>query len=280
MNKSPTSLRKTIRLTESRAGSLILQWMTPTNAGKVLVVVEGPDDKHVYGHLFDSSASFIRDCDGCNTVRGVCEYVRKNKHRMVAVGILDSDFRRVCGRALRRPNIVYTDTHDLETLIMFSPYCYSRFCWKAGITNIPDHNEILQDLSLLSFMRWYNMSAHLSYTDFDLNLESETSTHLRDYAFMCKKFIPTEGSCKTWIKRCFDRFQHDKSSAPLEQVVNGHDYIARFCYYVRVLNGLTFTKEDKNELLTYALDVKYFQTTELHRQLVIWENNNRVNILV
>ena len=253
--------------------------MTPSNAGKVLVVVEGPDDKYIYGHLFDSSASFIRDCEGCDTVRGVCEYVRKYKHRMITIGILDSDFRRVCGRALRRPNIVYTDTHDLETLIMFSPYCYSRFCRKAGITNKPNHEEILHDLSLLSFMRWYNMSAHLSYTDYELNLESETSAHLRDYEFLCKKIIPTKGSRKTWVNRCFKRFLHEKSSAPLEQIVNGHDYVARFCYYVRVLNGLQFTKEEIHVFLAYALDAHFFKTTELYRQLVAWENNNGVSIL-
>lgn len=273
------SLRRIIRHVESRAGSLILQWMTPRNTGKTLILVEGPDDKYVYKHLFNMSSSFIRECEGCDVVRGVCEYVRKYKPSILCLGILDSDFRRLSGRATSRPNIVYTDTHDMETMIMFAPHCFSLFCRITACIGL-NHSIIVDDLRLLSFMRWYNMAAHLFYTDEGLDIENATPEQMRDYSFLITKFKQTNGSNKTWLERCFKRFMQKHSLSAMEQVVNGHDYLARFFHYAKRMYGNQFTSEEKLELLAEVSDNKWFQTTLLFDQISSWEHVNGVSVLL
>lgn len=252
--------------------------MTPRNADKALILVEGPDDEQVYRHYFDSSYSFIRQCEGCDVVRGVCEYVRKYKPAIKCLGILDSDFRRLCGRNLRRPNIVYTDTHDMETMILFSPVCFTKLCRIAACSG-PVHDVIVEDLRLLSFMRWYNMAARLSYIDYELDIENATSSQMRDYHYLNDRFIPTDGSPKPWLKRCFDRFAHEKKDSPMKQVINGHDYLARFCHYARTIDGKQFSSNELTEFLSVVSDLAWFQTTDLCRQIIEWERSNGIRVL-
>lgn len=273
------SLRYYARKQSTRAGSLIMQWMTPKSYFKTLVLVEGWEDAFLYEQVFDPFKSFVRDCGGCDNVVGVNAYVKRYKPAITSISILDGDFRHLMARANDKENLFYTDTHDMETLVMFSPYCFE------GVKKVlhscsPKHNQIIKDLRLLSYMRWYNQYANLKYVDHNLDIVNMKQRELFSYDSLISRFVPSSGSKKQWLKRCFDTFKNKYPRAKSEYLLNGHDYVDRFCYYAKHKDGKQVSKDDVLLAMAIVCDINWFESTRLCQAVRKWEKKHFKTVLL
>ncbi|WP_422543456.1 DUF4435 domain-containing protein [Methanosarcina sp.] len=82
------------------------------------LLVEGSSDSRFYKKYIDS--------EKCQTIPAckkdiILELIPRMHRFKGIVGIVDSDFSYVEGESVRSENIIMTDTHDIETLIIESP---------------------------------------------------------------------------------------------------------------------------------------------------------------
>ncbi len=85
------------------------------------VIVEGRYDKLVYKRFFDSESCTIEIADGRNNVLGVIRILNADGAFSGVLGIVDADFANITGESIQENNIVQTDLHDLECMMLNSP---------------------------------------------------------------------------------------------------------------------------------------------------------------
>lgn len=263
---------------KERAGSLILQWKTPKNAGKILVLVEGWDDTLVYERFFNLSKAGLVDCGGCDDAVGINTCIKKVAPKLKSILILDSDFRSFYGRNTKHANVFYTDTHDMETMAMFSPRCFQNVIKILKCPSVT-HSDIVKDLRLLSYIRWYNMDAKMKYNDKDLDLVNYSRAKLSDYDHLIMYFEPSAGTTKQWLKRCFEHFKRKYPRVKSEHLLNGHDYVSRFCHYAKMRDKVQLSSDDVLLGIAMGCDHAWFNGTKMGKQIRDWQTKKGVAIL-
>ena len=262
-----------------RANSLYLQWKTPKNAGKVLVLVEGWEDTLVYERVFDLGVASLKDCGGCDNAVGISTHLKRLAPKQKMITIIDSDFRHFYGRDKKRASLFFTDAHDMETMVLFSPQCFLYIKTYLKCPHVL-HKDIVRDLRLLSYIRWYNQDAKMKYKDKDLDIVHLSQAKITDYSYlMGHHFVRTSGSTKQWVKRCFVRFKTKFYRAKADYLVNGHDYVDRLCYYARIRDAVQLSSEDVLIAIAFACNSAWFKSTQLGRNLMAWETKNGVLVL-
>ena len=90
---------------------------THVNEGKVILVVEGSDDKEVYEKVTDAKNVCIYvDCN-CDKHIVILNALNEQYGRRL-LAIKDADFDRLEGRSHPFANLLLTDTHDMEGMIV------------------------------------------------------------------------------------------------------------------------------------------------------------------
>lgn len=274
----PDSIRRHLRSKTGRAQSLIQQWKTPKNSSLLMVLVEGWEDTLVYDQFFNPLVSRLIDSGGCEDVLGLNACINKMAPKLKRIAIIDSDFRFFYGRNKKRSNVFFTDTHDMETLIMFSSHCFQKVINKLKCPSVK-HKDIVDDLRLLSYMRWYNQDAKMRYTWSGLDIVNMSRSKILDYDYLMNIYIPTSGTRKTWLKRCFVRFKNKHARAQSEHLINGHDYVDRLCHYAKMKDHIQLSDDDVLLGIALECEVSWFRTTQLGQAIMAWERLNRIGIL-
>lgn len=85
----------------------------------VFLIVEGRDDRLFHEKFVDLDICNITVADGKEKVCEVIDILEKDKFPGV-LGIVDSDFDRIESSDIKSPNIIFSDFHDLETMLINS----------------------------------------------------------------------------------------------------------------------------------------------------------------
>ena len=83
------------------------------------LVVEGVSDKLVYGLVLDREGCSIEIAHGRDTALGAVRILNADSFSGV-LGVIDADFARITGPAIPEENILQTDLHDLECMMLNS----------------------------------------------------------------------------------------------------------------------------------------------------------------
>lgn len=89
------------------------------HAGAFLIV-EGEDDKRLFQQFIDRAACKIQIAHGKPNLLEALKILEEDGFRGV-LAIADADFSRLDHLLLHSPNLLWTDTHDLETMLLRSP---------------------------------------------------------------------------------------------------------------------------------------------------------------
>jgi hypothetical protein len=84
------------------------------------LLVESGSDKKFYNRFIDKSACEIRCFQGKEQVIAVLNVLEKRKVTGI-LAIVDADFDRIAISPHNSPNLLRTDSHDLETMLINSP---------------------------------------------------------------------------------------------------------------------------------------------------------------
>lgn len=265
---------------QSLVDTFILQWRTPSNNAKVLVLVEGQDDYSLFYKFFDKRNATVKDCGGCKKIMEIFELLQNTT--IVNIGIKDSDFDRLDGKNPCRGNLFYTDTHDHEMM-----------CWKNIDTvkqvfiNLPieyDENvieEIFNELSLISYFKWINYRNHLNYSFKAFSVEGKPAEVLKDFNVINSNLVPKSPNAHFITEDQLNEFILANPNVDSYELVNGHDFTKRLISYLKSnYEGFDKYKEENLKILLHAcFRLPQFQMTELYGRIQDWSNANEYTIL-
>lgn len=278
-----------LRSADGIANSIIMIRSYPGKQLLAFLLVEGTTDKNVFKALVDEQKCQITVAYGKDNVKDTVAILEKEKFPGF-LAIVDADFAVLEGTAPTKPNILLTDTHDMETMIIQSPALEKvlnefgsevkirAFMSKTG----KDIRTILLASGLpIGYLRWVSLLDNLSLTfegaDFNKFVEKET------LAVSTSKLIKTvkDKSQKPALieTQIQSRMQDIKDDAHDHwHVCCGHDLVDILSIGLCKAIGTCNTNDVKSNILERSLRLAYeqshFQRTQLYSSIQIWQSSN------
>lgn len=277
-----TSLKDASSKHQLKANQIRMEWRTSENYGKVLILVEGPEDSTFYFKFFNRENSSIRNSGGCGTLKGVYSILRA-LDEITCIAIKDSDFDRINGVPVVDENFFYADNHDYEMMCLSDRDVCKTFFENLGID--PDEgliDLIIDELRYLSFFKWYNYTYTKCYIMARIKVDSEdmTADKLKNYDFLHTSCYNPASSHGLIEKDDLDDFIERHQECSDWEFINGHDFIQRLCFYLKSTHHKNNLNEEKLKFALYpCFDMNAFQRTLLYGNIRRWEVNNGKPIL-
>lgn len=259
----------------------ILNWKTPDVAGKVLILVEGKDDKLFYNKFFKRNQAVVKDCSGCKKVLEIYRLLQQ-RTEIVNVAIKDSDFDRLNGKLPPGENFFFSDAHDYEMMCLKNEKARKRF---FDNLNIDKGEELLQkvmaDLKLLSFFKWFNYTNHLNFNFKGFKVADKCPKDIKNYSFIYSLVSSMSSKASPIQENDLSAFMDANCSIDFFDLVNGHDFLERLAYYLKVESqDFANINEIKLRLVLYPVFLlDNFRYTGLYNDIRSWEQKHSFSIL-
>ncbi|MBF0541329.1 MAG: DUF4435 domain-containing protein [Nitrospirae bacterium] len=215
-----------------------------------------------------------------NAIRAI-EILEKNNFVGV-IAVVDSDFDRLNKSMIKKDNLFYTDTHDIETMILKTS-ALNNFLNEFGslekINNINNARNILLEAGLIiGYLRWVSEKKklflkfkELEFRDF---IDDET-LDVDDEKFINAVFTNSNIQRPDLddILNLIDDLKND-SHDPW-QVCCGHDLINILEIGLKSFFGSKMIPPDTIERsLRLAYEYSFFKATMLYNEIMKWEGSN------
>ena len=243
---------------------------THVNDDKVIVVVEGQDDKEVYEKVID--------------VNVVCWYVDCNcdKHCVILdalngrygkrlLAIKDADFDRLEGTTYSYSNMMLTDTHDMEGMIVAEclPELQDEDAIRCQGVNL---SEVYTELEDISYLKWFNHANH-----FGINF-SESALDLDIDVYFRACVTKTDNVVNVTLADMY-AFKSGHLGVSEKELCNGHDIFERIYIRAKAANAMNYAKKPFFHRMRKAYPKDKFVTTSLFQSIKLWEALNGQCIL-
>ncbi|MFI3296908.1 MAG: DUF4435 domain-containing protein [bacterium] len=268
-----------------RVGEIIQKMKTPQDYYKVLILVEGKDDKSYYKQFFEESEVQLEQCNGCRPEIELHDYLSESGEVKTFFTIKDADFDRLMQAEYTHPdNLFITDKHDLEISYFINFPLISSFLKdnynlqvNAGFLDL-----IFEELKQLSLYKFYNQKFSRGVrfdkpkiTEKHPNGFDEISKLLDLYRCKDVSEMPTEEELRV--------FCSENANCCIEQLTNGHDFISRMIYAIKhkyKYRDNSVKHENITKLLTKkSFEDKIFQTSQMYKDIQEWQEDKGVEIL-
>jgi hypothetical protein len=254
------------------------------------LLVEGEDDKKLLRRFVNEPDCKIVVAHGKPNVLEALQILQRTGVQGIC-GVVDLDYSAILGSVVEGSDIVTTDTHDLETMLLASSACDDvltefgagedaiaafRLRFGCGI-----REWLLRTAEPIGLLRLFSERDSLSL-DFDgLALEDFVSEHTLalnlDHLI---DIVITRSRCVVLGEEMRRRVSDLKSGSPLDpwQVCQGHDLVDLMSIALRRVLARNHPSHVKRERLETALRLAYgresFESTNLYASLVQWEAEN------
>ncbi len=269
------------------------------------LLVEGKKDKVFYKRLIDKNECRIQvpfQKDNKNNVIKVIYILSEPENLFAGVlAILDADFSLIENDTPKNPNILLTDSHDLETMLIDSPgfdKLINELVTEKKLDGFIDkrgqdiRNALIDMGKYLGYLRWISQR-----NDYRLNfneLKFKKMINIKDFTVVAFDKIITivknNTVSKSSSERKNEKYRIDEKSIEYEakkliasngdlwQICCGHDLICILSIGLRRFLGNYDVKEVDPETiereLRLAYESKYFEETTLYESIVKWEKIN------
>ena len=257
------------------------------------LIVEGESDEHFFENIIDYRKCKVINLEGKDNVK---QFIidRNRRGEKGFLGIVDADFEHITKYEPQVDNILITDFHDMEMLMLSSKpnmrRIYSELSENLLIDNYEKNNqrdflssvlEACYEIGLLKLImcrpkyrvNMDNIPYELVDDLFNVNMDEliKRSIHQHHSLYEVKTEIETEK-----VKK------HD-----IYQVCCGHDVteILCRCFISYENGGLGYGKNERlnkgriESLLRVIYEFKHFMTTQLYSSILDWEQKNEIDIL-
>ena len=263
------------------------------NHKEVIIVVEGEDDEKALKKFFNVQTVEFICATNCSIVEDAMLIVSTDKQlKYCVIGIKDADFEHIKQIKHNIANLMITDTHDMETL-MLTPKVCECICWETIKEEYPNLSfDAMTSLKNLSYLRYYNDK--MIFTEGDSNNDGISFKKIK----ICK-LIPNNQpvSVEDVLKHVKEKGNSNKTSFPdlntmnqfiqenpindgdLVLFTNGHDLVSAIR---NILHSKATKAKEYSEIAIAALIRAYFskeefEKTNLYKDIDNW-NNNRFNL--
>ncbi|MEC4803032.1 MAG: DUF4435 domain-containing protein [Jaaginema sp. PMC 1079.18] len=254
------------------------------------LLVEGGSDKTFYGRFVDKSECELVIISGKPSsklrVIAVLKILEESNFRGV-LAIVDADFDRVSNTINPSPNLLYTDTHDLETMLMRSPALDKVIAEYGSEEKILEFNRDVRE-TLVEIGVSIGCLLWISQVD-KLNLKFEGITFSKfvnekrlmiDELKLIREIKNKSQAFKLQDEYLQQRLIEQKNLIDDPwQVCCGHNLVEILSLSLRQTIGSNNPTDVKalnlERNLRLAYEEVYFQSTQLYFYIERWESNNQ-----
>ena len=266
---------------EEFAQSIKLQWDSPTNDGKFLLLVEWENDKVCYFKLFNPQKVEIRSTMGCNKMKRIFDLIQQ--YDIPNFAIQDSDFARVCDNVPTNDNFFLTDYHDHEMMCLANEDVMKGIFLNLALEI--DRNivqEIFDDLKVLSYFKWYNYNYHLNFKFKGYSPRGKTKADLHSFCAIFDIVKSHSSNCCPLVTS--DDFYNFVALHPdpnVYEITNGHDFLIMLSQAIENKYKKPKLQEEILRTLLYAnFTIDKFVKTNLYIAIYSWAGDNAKELFV
>lgn len=254
------------------------------------LLVEGTSDKKFYGRFMNEETCLVIPLSGkpSSKVRviQVLEILNKSSFEGV-LAIVDADFDNLELSVENNSNLLRTDTHDLETMLLQSPALdkvVREFGSEDKITKFnQDIREVLLEAGILvGYLRWISQTDKLNLTFNSIVF----AKFINEKTLQIEKLkLIQEVKNKSQALSLKDKDLQQKlinkkdSNHDPWQVCCGHDLVGILSIGLRKIIGSNKAKEVEADILErnlrLAYEEIYFFDTQLYANIQTWQNNHQ-----
>lgn len=249
------------------------------NKGKVLIVVEGMDDKSLYQRMYEATRVEIVPVYNCDKVAVVIQQLNRLQYNKRLIGIKDADFDILNHKQYHLDNLFLTDYHDAEMQELSSNNVLVHI-WEKYAPSCPMPNNmfkiICHELLPLSMLKWYNMYHGLRIVFDCVKTGSSFDKGIFDYGTYENRLFsqpdnhkkkPSAEDLKKWFN----------SNCPdIMQVTNGHDAVDALYEKIRSVNKQNLPKKEFSRDIRDYYSTDEFHETNLAKSISNWAGNHHV----
>ena len=272
---------------------ILLERQYADNEGRVFLIVEGSTDKRVYQWLAaENKCRIIAAQSKENAVKALA--MLEDEGILGILAIVDADFMALEDEQSLSPNLLLTDTHDLEMMILNSlalEKVLDEFGSAVKIKNLVDKcKKDIRSLLLacampIGYLRWISLRENLSLKFEDLKFEKFINKD--DLTIDIMQLIRIVQSHTTSQKDSQKPLLKDSDlQDKIEQLSSdthdpwhiccGHDVVTILSFGLRkAIGNSKITEPDLIEkCLRLAYEHAFFSQTQLYAAIQIWEEIN------
>ncbi|MEM9275245.1 MAG: DUF4435 domain-containing protein [Cyanobacteria bacterium P01_F01_bin.143] len=253
------------------------------------LLVEGISDKKLYQNLIDEEKCKLVVVSGkpSSKIRAIkiIEILDKSNFQGI-LAIVDADFDHLEQSSPQSPNLLLTDTHDLETMLLQSPALdkvIREFGSEDKINQLnQDRREVLLELGLsIGYLRWISQSENLNLTFNGIKFTKFIDQKTLEIDELKLIKVANNKSLYTELEILLIHEKLISKKSPNHdpwQVCCGHDLVEILSIGLRKewgTNNATDIKAEKLEIiLRIGYEEVYFFETKLYINICTWENRN------
>jgi len=267
------------KLTELR-----LDFAHPNSQGKAYILLEGDSDVRLYRKLFNTNVCKIETLPGGKTKleEGLIELQQLNN---IVIGIRDADFMHLENKTVTTNHLFLTDLHDLEMSLISSNSAFCSVAYEFCTGSQEEHNpirmSILNCISFIGYLRWYN-----ELNDIRLNFDAVNFGDLYSHSSVT---IDQDQYLNRLISRSPNAKEKDVNNInagvaalgtghDLLQLCNGHDYIKTLSAYITAMNGRGTSSDAIAAIFRVAYTFDDFTSTQLYSNIRQWAESLSINV--
>jgi hypothetical protein len=247
------------------------------------LLVEGSSDKVFYERFIDKIACQIVVMLCKERVIGVLDILDRSSFDGV-LAIVDADFDRLKDSVDESVNLLRTDTHDLETMLIDSPALDKVIAELASEEKIAKlqldvRTSLVEAGRSIGYLRWISQCDVLNLKFSDLKFSkfiNEQTFQMNELDLIQELKNKSQAfSLKTEDIQQRIADEKNKSFNPW-QVCCGHDLVEILAFGLRKAIGTMSVDSDNLERsLRLAYEEVYFRKTQLWVNIRHWESNNQ-----
>ena len=250
------------------------------------LLVEGSKDMRVFRNLVDESSCEIVATDGKRNALGALNVLRRSGQRGI-LAIVDSDFSKVDGQQIIDPDILTTDLHDIEAMVLKSPapqklmieYDLAVNKFGADVGHV-----VAKAVVPLGYLRLVSLKQKLSlgFADLDFKTFVDPGPPVAiDSARLVRETLKRNPRCKhneAALSQMMTDAKHDAHDQ--WHVGCGHDMTAVFATLLSKELGREIQSYTIERQLRLAYQSEHFAATSLFAAIRDWEQRNQPYVIL
>uniref|UniRef100_UPI00403ECFE0 DUF4435 domain-containing protein n=1 Tax=Microcoleus sp. TaxID=44472 RepID=UPI00403ECFE0 len=250
------------------------------------LIAEGDTDARLWKNLVDSTKCRVEIAHNKDNAVQVLNILEKDNFAGV-LAVVDADFWILEGVVKCSPNLLLTDTHDLETMLLKSPALEKVLLEhgsEAKINNFAKdiRQTLLESAKIVGYLRWaslkFNYCLKFEGLAFNKFVDDKTLALNESKLFQTVK----NNSQKPGLDEPESRANMDSlktNTQDMWYICCGHDMISILSIALCKALGSCNSKEVEPNVLEKYLRVAYesahFRETKLYRSIQRWEQTNK-----
>jgi hypothetical protein len=266
--------------------------MTRKACQSLVLLVEGSSDVKVFRKFLASADSEVISSWGKNNLLGAIEILESEKIQKGVLGIIDADFCHLDSQIPDNKNVIMTDAHDIEMMIIgsksFSNFIFeiasidklNKFLSNSGLTDIRE--ILLSHAAYVGYLRRYSIIKNLNLCFEKLDFEKfvKKDTFDIDVVKLIESVLSLTKNPDLKSQEISSQLASlmSESSDDLYQICCGHDVISILGIGLRKCIASKSLKESDIRTLESQLRMSYdsscFCRSLLYEAARAWSHKN------